>query len=122
MVNVTFTHPTTQSNEMVSLVDTAISLHIPFATVPRPTQPKVPRSIQMCIFGVGGVLGAGGVQTNIPEILEWGHSRNFKPRFLANGMCSASQIVSYILRVWRLINEKFVLSNFTFDECSTQTA
>ena len=68
------------------------------------------------------MLGGGGVQTNIPEILEWGHSRNFKPKFLANLMCSASQIVSYILRVWRLINEKFVLSNFTFDECSTQTA
>ena len=43
------------------------------------------------------------VQTNIPEILEWGHSRNFEPKILATGMCSASQIVSHILRMWRLI-------------------
>ena len=41
-------------------------------------------------------------QTNIPEILEWGHSRNFEPRILATGMCNASQIVSHILRMWRL--------------------
>ena len=82
----------------------------------RPTQPKVPRSIQICIFSGGGrggcpdrlnpkhqdlsksafFLGGGeGVvaQTNIPEILEWGHSRNFEPKILATGMCSASQIV-----------------------------
>ena len=30
---------------------------------------------------------------------EWGHSWNFEPKILATGMCSASQIVSHILRV-----------------------
>ena len=105
----------------------------------RPTQPKVPRSVQICIFrgqerGGGpdqlnpkcrdlsksafSVVGEGVVvqtdstqstkicpnphfwwgegvvvQTNIPEILEWGHSRNFEPKILVTGMCSASQIV-----------------------------
>ena len=47
----------------------------------RPTQPKVPRSVQICIFG-GGVM----VQTNIPKILEY----------------LVSQIVSHTLLVWRL--------------------
>ena len=36
----------------------------------RPTQPKVLRSVQICIFGGGWREGGGGVQTNIPEILE----------------------------------------------------
>ena len=31
-------------------------------------------SVQICIFGAGGVV----VQTKIPEILEYGHSRNFE--------------------------------------------
>ena len=42
--------------------------------------PKVPRSVQICIF----IFGGGGgvvVQTNIPEILEWGHSRNFEHKY-----------------------------------------
>ena len=41
-------------------------------------------------------------QTNIPEILEWGHSRNFEPKILTTGMYYASQIVSHTIRVWRL--------------------
>ena len=48
-------------------------------------------------------MGGGVLQTNIPEILEWGHSRNFEPKILVTGMCSASQIVSHILRMWGLI-------------------
>ena len=47
-------------NETVSLGDTAISLHKPAARLIR------------------GVV----VQANIPEILEWGHSRNFAPKIL----------------------------------------
>ena len=60
---------------------------------PPPTQPKVPRSVQICIFGGGRVV-----------VQRVGHSRNFEPKILATGMCSASQIVSHILRVWRLMN------------------
>ena len=73
-----------------------------FFQLSRPTQPKVPRSVQTCIFQGGGggpdqlnpkcqdlsksaFSGWGGgvvvVQTNIPEILEWGHSRNFEHKF-----------------------------------------
>ena len=52
-------------------------------------------------WGEGAVL-----QTNIPEILEWGHSRNFEPKILPTGMCSASQIVSHILCMWRLTSSK----------------
>ena len=71
------------------------------------TQPKVPRSAQICIFGGGGRLVfqtnstqsakicqnlhwgvGGGVQTNIPEILEWGTqgilNQNFQPLELAS--------------------------------------
>ena len=36
------------------------------------------------------------------KYLSWGHSRNFEPKFLPTGMCSASQIVSHTLRVWRI--------------------
>ena len=63
---------------------------------------KVPRSGQIFIGGWG--WWGGVLQTNIPEILKWGHSRNFEPKILATGMFSASQIVSHILRMWRLIN------------------
>ena len=96
----------------------------------RPTQPKSQDLSKSAFSGVvvggggrgGGVVvqnnstqsamicpnlhgGGGGVvvQTNIPEILEWGHSRNFEPKILATEMCSAPQIVSHILRMWRLI-------------------
>ena len=55
----------------------------------RPTQPKVPRSVQICMGGV--------VQTNIPEILEWGHSRNFGPKFQPLELATASQIVYHTL-------------------------
>ena len=48
--------------------------------VSRPTQPKVPRSVQICIWGGGGKGVV--VQANIPEILEWGHSKNFEPKIL----------------------------------------
>ena len=83
---------------MVSTGDTAISLHI---RAPDQLKLKVPRSAQIFIFGKG--RGDRRVlQTNIPEILEWEHSRNFEPKFLATGMCSASQLVSHILRMWRL--------------------
>ena len=69
----------------------------------------MPRSVQICIFEGGG--GVGGFQSNIPEILEWGHSWNFGPKILAIGMCSASQIVSHTLRVWRLISGTAVLQH-----------
>ena len=44
--------------------------------------------------------GRGGVGT---EILEWGHSRNFEHKFIPLELTTASQIVSYTLREWRLI-------------------
>ena len=59
---------------------------------------RVPRSAQIFILGGGGVL-----QTNIPEILEWGTQGILNQKILPTGMCSASQIVSYILPIWRLI-------------------
>ena len=40
--------------------------------------------------GEGGVL-----QTNIPEILEWGHSRNFEHKFIILEIATASKIVSH---------------------------
>ena len=61
----------------------------------RPTQTQ---NAQIFIFWGRGVL-----KTNIAEILEWGHSRNFEPKILPTGMCNASQIASHILRMWRLI-------------------
>ena len=55
-------------------------------------------------FSFDPLLGGGEVlQTNIPEILEWGHSRNFEPNFQPLQLAHASQIVSHILRMWRLI-------------------
>ena len=71
-----------KTNETVSLGDTAISLYTPAPTTwrgrgdqagtPDPLKFQVPRSTQI-FFGGGGKL-----QTNIPEILEWRHSRNFE--------------------------------------------
>ena len=79
----------------------------------KPCKLKVPRSAQIFIGG-GGVL-----QATILEILEWGNSRNFEPKFLATGMCSASQIVSHILRMWGFMIQKILLDfqNFTNDLC-----
>ena len=57
----------------------------------RPTQPKVPISVQIC-------MGGGGVQTNIPEILEWGHSRNFEPKFSITGASYCITDISHTLR------------------------
>ena len=59
-------------------------------------QTKVPRSVQICIFGGGG---------GVPEILEWGHSRNFEHKFChaITLEALALQIVSHTLCVWRLI-------------------
>ena len=37
-------------------------------------------------FSGEGKGGEGVLQTNIPQILEWGHPRNFKPKILVNGM------------------------------------
>ena len=46
---------------------------------------QVPRSFQIficvCVGGGGGEAGVM-VQTNIPEILECGHSRNFTPKIV----------------------------------------
>ena len=47
-------------------------------------------------WGEGEVVGGG---CGGPE---WGQSRNSEPKILATGMCSASQIVSHTLSVWRL--------------------
>ena len=54
---------------MVSLGDTAVitSVQLKF---------QVPSPDQILIFS-WGIL-----QTNIPEILEWGHSRNLEPKIL----------------------------------------
>ena len=68
-------------NETVSLGDTAISLHTP---APTPVilegggtldqlKFKVPQSGQVFIFGGRGYSGH-----HIPQILEWGHSKNFE--------------------------------------------
>ena len=57
----------------------------------RPTQPKVPRSVQICIFGGGGGEGGSGVQTHptqsakICPNLHWGGGGRgwwFRPTFL----------------------------------------
>ena len=47
----------------------------------------------MSKFSFSGV-GEGGrvVQTHIPEILEWRHSRNFAPKILKALLAIASQI------------------------------
>ena len=37
-------------------------------------------------FSGEGKGGEGVLQTNIPQILEWGHPRNFEPKILVNGM------------------------------------
>ena len=58
------------------------------------------------------------VQTTIPEILEGGHSRNFEPKILATGMCSASEIVSHTKHVWGLINSKAQLL-FKGSQCTS---
>ena len=65
------------------------------------SSPKCQDLPKFSFWGEGAVL-----QTNIPEILEWGHSRNFEPKILPTGMCSASQIVSHILCMWRLTSSK----------------
>ena len=64
---------------------------------------QVPRSVQIFIFSGGGRRGLV-VQTNIPEILEWGHSRNFEQNICQALEALVSQIVSHTLRVRRLIN------------------
>ena len=76
-----------------------ISAQISFGRYSRPTQIQSAKICQNFHLGGWGVL-----QTDIPGILEWGHSRNFEPKILVTGMCSASQIVSHILRMWRLIS------------------
>ena len=72
---------------------------------------KVPSSVQIVMGGYSRPTethsakicpnfhfqGVGVLQTNIPEILEWGHSRNFEPKILPTGMCIASHVVSHIL-------------------------
>ena len=87
----------------------------------RPIQPKIPRSVQIC-------MGRGVVQTNIPEILEWEHSRNFEHKFchailwqplhhrysLTHYVCGrdnairfANNIVQYLTRltnIWKIPN------------------
>ena len=42
--------------------------------------------------------GGGGFQTNIPEILEWGHSRNFEPKFSTTGASFCITDISHTLR------------------------
>ena len=82
-------------NETVSLGDTATSLHTPAPT--------------LVGVGGGGVLQTNSsskcqdlpkfsflgevLKTNIPEILQLGHSRNLEPKILATGMLSHSTCV-----------------------------
>ena len=103
---------------MVSRGDTAISLHI---RGEGGVQTNTIQSAKICPNlhwgGGGGVVvqtkstqsakicpnlhldgGGGGVWFR-----EWGHSRNFEPKILVTGMCSASQIVFHILRMWGLM-------------------
>ena len=98
-------------NEMVSTGDTEISLHI-----------WAPLNSGGGGAGGGGVLQAnsnpkcpnfhfregGGelLQTNIPEKLDWGYSRDFEHRFIPLELAIVSQIVSHILRMYRLIRKR----------------
>ena len=52
----------------------------------------------------GGVLsGSAKSKLKVPRLFrEWGHSRNFEPNFQPLQLATASQIVSHILRMWRL--------------------
>ena len=69
-----------------------------------------PKSQDLSKSAFSGEVGEGVmVQTNIPEILEWVHSMIFEHKFCHAILWKAglaSQIVSYMLRVWRLISER----------------
>ena len=83
--------------EMVSTGDTAISLHI---RSPDQLKLKVTRSAQIFIFRPGG---GGGVTPDQHSWNTWvGHSMNFEPNFQPLQLATTSQIVSHILRMWRL--------------------
>ena len=101
-------------NETVSLGDTGIMCpHTGSHIIPK-CQDLSKSAFWRGGGGVGGPdqsakicrnLHWGGAHTNIPQMLGGGGlSSNFEPKILATGMCSASQIVSHTLRVWRLIN------------------
>ena len=59
---------------------------------------QVTRSVEIFIFLGMGRWGGRVVQTDISEILEWGHSRNFAPTILKAKLALASQIVFHTLR------------------------
>ena len=93
-------------NEMVSTGDTEISLHIRAETrvgglLQANSNPKC-QDLPKFSFSGEGVL----LQTNIPEILEWGYSRDFEHKSIPLELATASQIVSHILRMWRLITKR----------------
>ena len=61
---------------------------------------KVPRSAQICILGGGGWGGVGGYsRPTFLKYLSGGTQGILNQKFLATGKCSASQIVSHILRM-----------------------
>ena len=72
---------------------------------PQQLNPKS-QDLSKFVFLGGWGWGEGVVvQTNIPEILDWGHSRNFEHKFCLpchTLAVLASQIVSHTPRVWRL--------------------
>ena len=61
------------------------------------------RNAKICLnFNFRGVcvcVGGGGGIGSVPRV---GHSRNFEPNFQPLQLATASQIVSHILRMWRL--------------------
>ena len=67
---------------------------------------KVPRSGQIFFFLGGGVYSPDQDLFKSAYSGGGGHSRNSEPKILETGMCSASQIVSHILRMWRLISKE----------------
>ena len=73
---------------MVPFGDTAISLNTPARTKVHGGGGEVVQinSKAKCQdlpkFSFSGEGGIGIVQTNIPEIIEWRHSRNFEPKIL----------------------------------------
>ena len=72
----------------------------------RPTQIKSAKMWPNFYFSGGGVL-----QTNIPEILEWRHSRNFEHKFISLELATISQ-TTYMETVWmcqKLIQESWML-------------
>ena len=79
-----------------------------FGGVPKLKILKVPRNSLISIWG-GHTLPSQSQNSkcqDLPKfqfVLRVGHSQNFEPNFQPLQLATASQIVSHILRMWRLI-------------------